>query len=370
MKWSWKIGEFAGIGVYMHATFLLLLGWVAFVHWQDGQNLTAVVSGLAFVLALFACVVAHEYGHALTARRYGIKTREITLLPIGGVARLERMPDDPRQELRVALAGPAVNVVIASVLFGWLFVTGSLVPVEQLAVERGSFFERLMMVNLFLAAFNMLPAFPMDGGRVLRAILARRMEYTRATHMAANVGQGMAFLFGFAGLFGNPMLLFIALFVWIGAAQESTAVQMKSALGGIPVARAMLTDFRTLQPGDSLARAAELILAGSQHDFPVIDGGRLAGVLTRADLIGALSAQNVQRPVAEVMQREFQVADSGDMLDVAMERLQACACHTLPVVRGGQLVGLVTMDNVGEFVMIHAALTGKPVPRMPLSAEG
>jgi CBS domain-containing protein len=132
----------------------------------------------------------------------------------------------------------------------------------------------------------------------------------------------------------------------------------------------MLTDFRTLQPGDSLARAAELILAGSQHDFPVVDGGRVAGVLTRADLIGALSAQNTQRPVADVMQREFQVADSSDMLEGAMERLQACACHTLPVVHDGRLVGLVTMDNIGEFVLIHAALTGKQAPRIPLSAEG
>jgi Zn-dependent protease/CBS domain-containing protein len=370
MKWSWKIGEFAGIGVYMHATFLLLLGWVAFVHWQDGQNLAAVVSGLAFVLALFVCVVAHEYGHALTARRYGIKTREITLLPIGGVARLERMPDDPRQELWVALAGPAVNVVIAVVLLAWLVVSGGLVPLDQVAVGRGSFLERLMIVNLFLAGFNMLPAFPMDGGRVLRAILARRMEYTRATHVAANVGQGMAFLFGFAGLFGNPMLLFIALFVWIGAAQEATAVQMKSALGGIPVGRAMLTDFRTLQPGDTLARAAELILAGSQHDFRVVDGGRVVGVLTRGDLIGALSAQNTGKPVADVMQRQFLVADGNDMLEGAMERLQACACHTLPVVRDGQLVGLVTMDNIGEFVLIHAALSGKQAPRIPLTAEG
>ena len=370
MKWSWKIGEFAGIGVYMHATFLLLLGWVAFVHWQDGQSGAAVVSGLAFVLAIFACVVAHEYGHALTARRFGIKTREITLLPIGGVARLERMPDEPRQELWVALAGPLVNVVIAAGLFLWLQFTGSLVPVEQLAVQSGSFLERLMMVNLFLAAFNMLPAFPMDGGRVLRAVLASRMEYTRATQLAANVGQGMAFLFGFAGLFGNPMLLFIALFVWIGAAQEASAVQMKSALGGIPVARAMLSDFRTLQPGDTLARAAELILAGSQHDFPVVEGDRVTGVLTRADLIGALSAQDLQRPVADIMQRQFQVADAGDMLEGAMERLQACACHTLPVVRDGRLVGLVTMDNIGEFVLIHAALSGKQAPRIPLSAEG
>ena len=179
MKWSWKIGEFAGIGVYMHATFLLLLGWVAFIHWQDGLSAAAVVSGLAFVLAIFACVVAHEYGHALTARRLGIRTREITLLPIGGVARLERMPDEPRQELWVALAGPVVNVVIAVGLFAWLQLTGGLVPVEQLAVQSGSFLERLMMVNLFLAAFNMLPAFPMDGGRVLRAVRCWRAGWNK-----------------------------------------------------------------------------------------------------------------------------------------------------------------------------------------------
>jgi Zn-dependent protease len=358
MKWSWKIGEFAGISVYMHATFLLLLGWVAFTHWQDEQSLAAVVSGVAFVLALFACVVAHEYGHALTARRYGIRTREITLLPIGGVARLERMPDDPRQELWVALAGPAVNVVIAAGLLAWLLITSSLVPVDQIDVGRGSFLERLMVVNLFLMGFNLLPAFPMDGGRVLRAVLAQRKEYTRATHVAANVGQGMAFLFGFAGLFGNPMLLFIAFFVWIGAAQESSAVQMKSALGGIPVARAMLTDFHTLQPLESLDRAAALILAGSQQDFPVVDGGRVAGILTRVDLFAALSTQGRQTPVVEVMRRDFQVVDSTDMLEGVMERLQACACHTLPVVHRGQLVGLLTMDNVGEFVMIHAAMSG------------
>ena len=221
MKWSWKIGEFAGIGVYMHATFLLLLGWVAFVHWQEGQTLASVVSGLAFILAIFACVVAHEYGHALTARRYGIRTREITLLPIGGVARLERMPDDPRQELWVALAGPAVNVVIAAVLFGWLLMTGGLVPLDQVAVGRGSFLERLMMVNLFLVGFNMLPAFPLDGGRVLRALLSMRLPSSTATRLAAAIGKIFALIFGMVALLsGNVSLAMIAFFVFLGAGAE------------------------------------------------------------------------------------------------------------------------------------------------------
>jgi Zn-dependent protease len=363
MKWSWKIGQFAGIGVYMHATFLLLVGWVAVSHWVEARSLEAVLSGVGFILALFACVVAHEYGHALTARYYGIRTKDITLLPIGGVARLERMPDDPRQELWVALAGPAVNVAIAAVLFAWLVATDTFSPLAELSVAGGSFLERLMVVNAGLVLFNLLPAFPMDGGRVMRALLATRMEYTRATQLAANVGQGMALLFGFLGLIGNPFLLFIAFFVWIGAAQEASMVQMKSALGGIPVGRAMLTDFQSLAPSDSLGRAVELILAGSQQDFPVIESARVVGVLTRGDLLTALAQRGQGVAVREVMQREFQMVDSGDMLESAMQRLQECACHTLPVQHAGRVVGLLTMDNVGEFVAIQAALGGtRPAP--------
>ncbi|MDX1644639.1 MAG: site-2 protease family protein, partial [Thermoanaerobaculia bacterium] len=149
-RWSWKLGEFAGIGVYVHATFLLLVGWLALRHYMAGDTLAATVSGILFVLAIFACVILHEYGHALTARRYGVTTRDIILLPIGGVARLERIPDEPRQELAVAIAGPAVNVVIAVVLYGWLRATGTMVPLEEIAVTEGPFLERLMLVNVIL----------------------------------------------------------------------------------------------------------------------------------------------------------------------------------------------------------------------------
>ncbi|NUM69016.1 site-2 protease family protein, partial [candidate division KSB1 bacterium] len=257
------------------------------MHWFQGNSLSMLVSGVGFILALFGCVLLHEFGHALTAKKYGIKTRDITLLPIGGVARLERMPDDPRQELWVALAGPAVNVVIAIALFLWLVVTNTFEPLGGLTVTSGSFLERLMIVNIWLVLFNMLPAFPMDGGRVLRALLATRKGYARATQIAAGIGQGMAFLFGFIGLFTNPFLLFIAFFVWIGAAQEASMVQMKTAVGGIPVKLAMLTNFQTLASHDTLNRAIELILAGSQQDFPVVDDGKVVGVLTRGDLLMA-----------------------------------------------------------------------------------
>lgn len=356
MKWSWKVGRFAGIDVFIHATFFLLIGWMGLSYWLQTRTVAGTLQGMGFLLALFLSVVLHEYGHALTARRYGIKTRDITLLPIGGVARLERMPDKPVQELWVALAGPAVNVVIAAVLFGALLVTNSLTPLGELSITGGPFVVRLMSVNLTLALFNLIPAFPMDGGRVLRALLAMRMEYMRATQVAASIGQGMAFLFGLVGLFTNPFLIFIALFVWIGAQQEASMVQMKTALGGIPVNRAMLTEYHTLSPMDRLARAVEVILSGSQQDFPVVTNGSVVGVLTRNDLLTALAQRGPDTPVDQVMQREFQVVDTNEMLEPAFARLQSCNCHTMPVTSRGQLVGLLTADNIGEFLMIQAAI--------------
>jgi Zn-dependent protease len=363
MKWSWKFGEFAGIGVYMHATFLLFIGWVVLTHWSQSHSLIATLEGVGFILALFGCVVLHEFGHALTAKKYGIKTRDITLLPIGGVARLERMPDDPMQELWVALAGPAVNVVIAAVLYFWLIATTGLEPIRNLSLTGGPIIQRLVGVNVFLVLFNMLPAFPMDGGRVLRAILATRMEYTTATNTAATIGQGMALLFGFLGFFTNPFLLFIALFVWIGAAQEASITQMKFALSGIPIARAMITDFRSLSIGDSLGRAIELILTGSQQDFPVEENGKVVGILTRDDLLRALAREGKDLPVSEVMQRDFQMVEASEMLETGFRRLQNCQCRTLPVTRNGRLAGLVTMDNLGEFMMIQSALKASQTSR-------
>ncbi len=358
MKWSWKIGEFRGIGVFVHATFLLVIGFIVLSHWSAGSDLAKTLEGVGFILALFACIVLHEFGHTLMAARYGIRTRDITLLPIGGVARLERMPDEPIQELWVALAGPAVNVVIAASLFLWLQFTAVWAPLEQLSVASGPFLQRLMMVNVILVVFNMLPAFPMDGGRVLRALLATRLEYTRATQIAANVGQAMALLFGVIGFFYNPFLMFIAFFVWIGAAQEASMVQMKSALAGIPVMRAMITDFQTLTSHDPLTRATELILTGSQQDFPVVDDGQVVGILTRHELLVGLTQRGHDTLVGDCMQRDFETINASEMLETSFRRLQSCQCHTAPVVRRGELVGLVTMENVGEFVAIQAAEKG------------
>jgi len=356
MKWSWKIGSFAGIGVFIHATFLLILIWVGFLNWQQTQSLAGTLEGIFFTLALFGCVVLHEFGHALTAKRYGIRTRDITLYPIGGVARLERMPEKPIQELWVALAGPTVNIVIAMFFFGWLVITGTWTPLSGISTASGSFIERLMLVNISLVLFNMVPAFPMDGGRVLRSLLALRLEYTIATQIAATIGQGMALLFGFAGFFINPFLLLIALFVWIGASQEFSMVKIKSTLSGIPTGQAIITDFQVLSPHETLGRAIQPILNNMQTDVPVVKDKTVLGMLRRNDIFTGLSRYGKDVPVINVMNKEFSVVDVNEMLDVALLRLQMCNCNALPVTYHGQLVGLITAVSIGEFLKVQSTL--------------
>jgi Zn-dependent protease/CBS domain-containing protein len=363
MKWSMRLGRVAGILIEIHVTFLFLLAWVALVEYQRSRSWASVVDALAFILAVFASVVLHEYGHALTARRYGVRTRAITILPIGGVASLERIPTRPQEELAIALAGPVVTVLIAATLYLWLRLTGTAVSIVDLDPGGGPFLTRLMWINVFLAGFNLLPAFPMDGGRVLRATLALRWDYVRATRMAAIVGRTFAAGFGLLGLLvGNPFLVFIAIFVWMGAAGEAWNVQLQYALRGLPVERVMIRDLRTVQPGDPLSKVVEYLLAGFQQDFPVVQDSQLVGVLTRNDLLRALAQQGAHTPVRSAMQSEFVVAHPGEPLDEAFARLQGCRCRTMPVVSDGRLLGVLTLDNVGEFFMVHGATAAEHRP--------
>ncbi len=356
MRWSWKIGRLAGIDLYVHATFFLLILWVVALHWLEERTLQAVVSGVVFILALFACVVLHEFGHALTARHYGIPTKDITLLPIGGVSRFERMPEKPRQELWVALAGPLVNVGIAVILYAVLFFTSGWKAVTALSITGGPFLERILVANLILAVFNVIPAFPMDGGRVLRALLAMRMDHVRATQAAAAVGQGLALVFGLVGLFRDPFLVFIALFIWIGAAHEAQSVQIKEAFSGIPISTAMRKNFARLNTNQTLGDAVKLILEGSQHDFPVMWGDRVMGILSRGNLLSGLSQYGPDQLVTTVMQREFDTAQPNEMLEAVLNRLAAAPSKVMPVLQDGDLVGLVTTENLGEYLMIQNAL--------------
>ena len=382
MSGSWRIATLSGIGVYVHWTFLILLAWVGLT---QGSDLSAAVHGLVFVVALFSIIVLHELGHALAARRYGIPTKSITLLPIGGVAMLERMPRDPKQELVVAIAGPAVNVLLAGLcVLGLILLVGIAGFTSTLGswagelglVEGGhgatplvgivslwaaELLVSLLIANVMLIAFNLLPAFPMDGGRVLRAFLAMWFDYVWATQAAAFVGRVMAIGFGLLALYSrNPFLLLIAFFVWRGGAAEASMVKLHGELRGITVAHAMSTQFHVLAPSNQIGVVAGYVNAGIQSDFPVVEGSQLVGLLTRSDLQRLLASGSVNEPVSNAMRQNFATADPADGLETVLGRLQQGDCEAIPVVRDGQLYGIVTRESVGRFLAQRKAVRAEP----------
>ncbi len=363
MGWSAKLGRFAGIDVYVHVTFLALLGYFALVYWRQTGTLGGVLTGLSMIALLFLCVLLHEYGHALTARRFGIRTRYITLLPIGGLALLESMPSDPRQEILVALAGPAVNLAIAAGVYALIATSGQPGGSLDADMTRMGLLPSLFAANLALAVFNLLPAFPMDGGRVLRALLSLRMDRVKATRTAATVGRVLAVGLGVLGLNGNPFLVLIAVFVWIGAGAEADAVEADAAevearLARQPAARAMITAFATIGPAEPLASAVDLTLAGAQKDFPVVDGDRVVGVLTQGAILRGLRDLGAAGAVSEVMAPAV-TADIGATLAELLDDIRAAESRLVCILRGGRLVGIVDLENISEFLRIQAALAGR-----------
>mgnify|MGYP001486972769 CR=1 FL=1 len=360
MKWSILLGRFAGTEVRIHLTFFLLLAWFAISAGSRGGQ-AAAVDAVVFIIAVFACVLAHEYGHVLMARRFGIGTRDITLLPIGGVASIERMPEKPGQELLIALAGPAVNVVIAILLFTFF---GANVDPERMAQalqdQQLDLVTRLALVNVILVVFNMIPAFPMDGGRVLRALLSYVTTRAQATRIAAAIGQAMAFGLGFLGLFGNPLLLFIALFVFLAASHESYAVELDEATKGVSMRQATITSFATLDTQSTVKDAVEALLATSQKEFPVTDGaGRLRGVVTRDGMIRALSKSGPDTPVLDVMEREVATINKRAPLADAVAALHTGRQALVGIVDDeDRVVGIITLENLAEYMMVNEAIRG------------
>ena len=357
MFWSINIGSIAGTAIRIHFTFLLFLAWIFIASWVSGGS-AAAWNGLAFLLLLFACVLAHEFGHIFMARAFGVPTPDVTLLPIGGVARLERIPEAPGEELLVAIAGPLVNVVIGIVLIAVLGADLSEGHLAALDSTKVSLIDRLAAVNIFLALFNMIPAFPMDGGRVLRALLAIRMGHVRATEIAATIGQLVAFALGFLGLFWNPMLIFIAIFVYLAAASEAQLVAIRAMSRDVPVSAAMMTEFATLTPDEHIDAAVETLLRTSQSEFPVIDGGhRLVGLLGRSDMIRALKQLGPDARVAEAMSKDIPTLGHRHYLEDAFRTLQEKSVPAVGIVDAdNRLIGLVTSETVGEMLMVREAL--------------
>lgn len=357
MKGSIRLITIAGIDIQLHWTFgLLIIGLVVFFGMRGLEPALAVL-GIAMVMALFICVVLHELGHALAARRFDVPTRDITLYPIGGVARLQRIPEESAKEFWIAVAGPAVNVGIAFVLLVIIVASGMSIRPANLFDLRAGFWATLFWMNVVLVAFNMLPAFPMDGGRVLRALLASKMDYTRATELAAGVGQGMALLFAVMGVVSfNPILLFIALFVYFGAQQEARYADLRSVTKGISVRRAMLTRFEILDPDDTLDVAVERLLRSSDQSFPIIRDDEVVGMLTRKRLMKALEDHGLTTRIRDVEGIESAPIEDSVMLDQAFKRMQEEGRTSAPVVRSGRLVGVLTLDNIAEVMMITTAL--------------
>lgn len=364
--WSLYLVTIAGIPIYLHFTFILLLVFVGF--WEISRH-QQIFGGVLFIICVFASVALHELGHALVAKRFGIKTDDIVLYPIGGVARLRSMGEG-FQEFWIAIAGPCVNVVIAFAIWLALRLTGHWVPLEQLANENANFWtstgfwQNVAMVNIVLLVFNLIPAFPMDGGRVLRAILARKLPKEKATGIAAKIGQGMAILFmlfGFLG--GNPFLMFIGFFVFVAAGQEFAATRSAALLAGKHARDAMITHFDILSHGDSLGKAADLLLSTDQQEFPVMGGSEVLGILGRRALVQGLVTHGRDHYVAEVMDRDFPRMRPEDDLQSVYERMRISQGAPVLIFDGSnRLVGYINNENLMEYLLIAQTQTHAHAP--------
>jgi Zn-dependent protease len=361
MKWSWHVGKIAGIDLKIHLTFVFILIWYGLSTYLGGGSLTAALNNVLLILALFFSVVLHEFGHALTARLFGIATRDITLLPIGGIARLESMPEDPKEELIVSIAGPAVNAVIAGGLFTGLLLSGFFNPPLIMAEMLNNFWLQLTVANITLVLFNLIPAFPMDGGRVLRSILALFMDHLKATRIASYIGRGLALVMGIAGFFVNPWLILTAAFVWFGAGAEAQSVELKVGLKGLLVRDAMLSHYYQVEANQPLSDVFQLAMSTGQRHMPVVSNGNFLGIIRRADLLKAIDRLGNRAPAYAAIGVEPTSLDPGMPLNDVLPKFTAH--QVLPVLEGRQLIGLITPESVQQRMWLNQRLqngTNKP----------
>lgn len=356
-----------GIQLSIHWTFIFIIAWILFLGFRQGLSNIQLIWSVGFVLVIFVCVVLHELGHALAARRYGINTSSIVLLPIGGVANLEKIPEKPEQELFVAIAGPLVNVVIAILLAGFLYTTGNFtIDATMVAIQGENFLFMLMVVNVLLVVFNMIPAFPMDGGRIFRAFLAFYMNRKNATLIATRLGQILAVGFLFLGFIYNPFLIIIAVFIFIAAQSEFNAVSSQHLIGSYSVGDAMLDHYSVLSPSDTLQDAVNSLLRGTDERFLVIDeDGQLQGILTKGDIIRNLAEYGPLINVQQVMSREiFTLPVDAPLMD-GFNAMMNRGFSIIPILQHGKLKGILERNNLMEFMGITQAMRrykdqGKP----------
>lgn len=360
MKANLNFGSISGIKIKVHWTFFFLIVWVAFIEIKRGGTTQSVLYNIAFILVVFACVVLHELGHSLTAKRFGINTKKITLLPIGGIASLDRIPESPKQELLVTIAGPLVNVVIASLLY-------FIIPFQEFTQQNfdeileslnsltlQNFLLYLFIVNVGLVVFNIIPAFPMDGGRILRALLAMKMDRVKATQIASSIGQFIAVIFLLVGLLYNPFLIFIALFIFLGAYGENQMVQHLALLKGHKVKEAMLTNITTFNPESTMDDTTKVILSGTENNFVIVKNDKIQGLIYHKDIIE--NSKNKQAMVKNFMNTSFKTVDVNDDLKNTYRLIHSEKKSFFPVVENGKLVGAIDATNLNEFILLQAKL--------------
>jgi Zn-dependent protease len=355
MKWSFKAGSLFGIEFRIHFTFFILLLFIYIAGMRQGA--ARAMNGVLFVSAVFVCVLIHEIGHSLLARRYGKEAKSITLLPIGGVATIEEMPEKPLQEVIMSAVGPFINLIIAGILYLFSGQWSSIHPPGIYPATGDEFLISLINVNIFLAIFNLLPAFPMDGGRILRGFLSMRFSPVKATSIAVFVGQTFALLFIFYGIFFNFWLAIIGLFLYLGAGGEKQQLMMVNLLHNIPVSAIMSMDYQALNPDEPLKTALEKIYHGCQDDFPVIDNGKITGVLNQDSIIAAIHEKGVDLSVSDIMDRDFISTSPAKPLAEVYKRLSSGNKSSIAVIENNRLKGMLSLSGISRYFMIQSALS-------------
>ena len=356
MNWSFRIAQVFGIDIKIHITFFLILILGAF-QWGGPAGLTGAVFGVLLMLLLFTCVTLHELGHSVVALRFGIPVREIILLPLGGVAVIGRNPDKPLHELLIAIAGPLVNVIIAIIL---LLISGFAVGLNvldgrgllsglQMTPSLSTLLVWLISANLSLVIFNLIPAFPLDGGRVLRALLAMGLGYPRATAIASGIGQIAAVILGLVGvLSGNFILVLVAIFIFTGAGQEGSEAQARTVFDTLRLRDSSNRHAISLEIGDRMSKVVGHILTSYQPDFAVTQGDRLLGIITREDVLHALNTEANDLYATQIMRREFVRVNADQSLHEVRDIMGEKGARTVAVYDNEQFLGLVSLEDIAE----------------------
>lgn len=360
MKGTLKLGKLAGIDLFIHWTFSLLILFIIFTSLRNGYNVIQTLWSIIFILCIFVTVVMHEFGHALAAKNYGIKTKDITLLPIGGLARLEKLPEKPIEELVVAFAGPLVNIILA--LMTGFFVTVPSNPDALSAQLSGgvngtNFLLNFFIVNLALAIFNLIPAFPMDGGRVLRALLSFKFKRHIATKIAARIGQLLALGFIFLGFFSNPFLIFIGLFVIMGAQMETEYTESKFFLKGYKVRDVIMKQYHSIDANEPLKTAITLLLDSQSKIFLITENNEPVGTLNRDQIIIALTDHGENVRIRDAMNKNLIFLEVETLLEDIFELVYQNKSNLMLVMENNHIVGTLDTENLLEFLLIKEVKT-------------